>query len=349
MAFIYILSRSRFFGLHSFLLLNCSRCSFVKHKRRIEYSYTPFPIDLKNTAMRLISIQSLYFIVLNCCYFGWFSIVAAILFKNNLSSFRRFVSGIDGDDDGGSSSDSIWRLLNQYYLFAMLPIQLNLALIELPFEWLLRLVSCSFTALSTHTVRTGLWWIENDSNWYVSMRGEGTGSGIRSVDTCAYVDSNVKIWKLVSPYDFISFLSTFLAFSNAFVEPLGSFVPKLIHPIFTLNFFTLFKKRFMTEKLNFSREREREREKEIYWRFLNSSDQLLSIYYLIRIRFLFLKCIEFRNGMAHQYPARKKNERMRVNKTEHPKRKIFEYNKLHVYTYGEWAWMYSDPHAVRIG
>lgn len=37
------------------------------------------------------------------------------------------------------------RLLNQYYLFAMLPIQLNLALIELPFEWLLlRLVSCSF-------------------------------------------------------------------------------------------------------------------------------------------------------------------------------------------------------------
>lgn len=98
---------------------------------------TSFPIDLKNTEMGLISNQSLSLSLSHSelPFLLWFIVVAAILFKNNLSSFRHFISASDGDD-GGSSDSIIWRLLNQYYLFAMLPIQLNLALIELPFECL---------------------------------------------------------------------------------------------------------------------------------------------------------------------------------------------------------------------
>lgn len=98
-------------------------------------------------------------------------------------------------------------------------------------------------------------------------------------------------------------------------------------------FSTLFKKDLWLRNWIFWRERE------IYWRFLNSSDQLLSIYYLTRIRFLFLKCIKFRNGMAHINIRQEKrtSEWTRVNKTEHPKRKIFEYNKIHVGTCRERA------------
>lgn len=63
--------------------------------------------------------------------------------------------------------------------------------------------------------------------------------------------------------------------------------------------------------------------------------------------------------MAHINIRQEKrtSERTRVNKTEHPKRKIFEYNKIHVGTCrereseceGEADRMYSDSYAVRIG
>lgn len=51
---------------------------------------TSFPVDLKNTEMSLISIQSLA-LTERSRYFRWFIVVvAAILFKNNLSSFHQW-------------------------------------------------------------------------------------------------------------------------------------------------------------------------------------------------------------------------------------------------------------------
>lgn len=87
----------------------------------------------------------------------------------------------------------------------------------------------------------------------------------------------------------------------------------------------------MTEKLNFERK-----------------GDLLTVSKLIRpiiIDILFDKNQVFISQVyqipkwygTHQYQARKKNERTRVNNTEHPKRKIFEYNKIHVGTCRERA------------